>query len=101
MSANEKEICKNLASELFNLVPSSNDLDITDISEGRNCMLLLSTLSCNRGFELHRSSTCVRTFIHSHTHMNTLSQQNFRKMNSVLQKSNHEFQVEELLVGYS
>ena len=73
MSANEKEICKNLATELFNLVPSSNDLDITDIIEGRSCILLLSTLSSNRGFELHRSSTCVRTFIHSHTHMNTFT----------------------------
>ena len=48
MSANEEDVCKNLTSELINVIPSSHDLDITDIDEGRSFMLLLlSTLSYN------------------------------------------------------
>ena len=72
MSANEKEICKNLATELFNLVPSSNDLDITDIIEGIGivccCCLhypVIGDLSCIGVVPVY-----VRSYTsHSHEHI--------------------------------
>ena len=35
MSADEEEVCKNLTNELFSVIPSANDFNITDIAEGR------------------------------------------------------------------
>ena len=34
LSASEKQVMKDLTDELFNLIPSSNDLFITDITDG-------------------------------------------------------------------
>lgn len=33
MSADEEEVCKNLTNELFSVIPSANDFNITDIAE--------------------------------------------------------------------
>ena len=44
LSANEKRVLKSLSSELFNLIPSTNDLeiaDIADIDEGRVVWILI------------------------------------------------------------
>ena len=39
LSVNEKEVVKNLTDELFHVIPPSNDLYITDITDsaGRSC----------------------------------------------------------------